>query len=547
MYVELANFGGGGLSTDRHPESLTSGEWTDLTNIDIRAGELTSPGAEVTQLTSCPIQPKWTFFYRTATGGYYVASDGEEVHSNDGTGWVELASGWGGGVVTYTVFLGFLVVNSSTDGPFYWVLDDSNPAYQTYHNMPDDPYNDLPVGVYNDGVDLTGLNTIPGWPSGATALQMIAYQNFLVALYVTDPARAPGTGPYLLMWSAEAQTGSIPSTWTASPENLAGDRLIQDTQAPLAGAALMRDDLMIYKGDGIYRLTYTGSPLFPMHLERVFTCSGVDYPYAIGVCSNIHYLVTRAGIQVFDGQQAVPLDYQRLQETVKRILAVATDGVSATVSYPSSKQLWIAYKLSAVDTYFGVLKYDVQANGFTVHNYSAEGMTSLCSAQIYDDTLTADLTYNAQDATPYNELPAEPYNPPITDPVQDTVFMAFAGGRIVRYDQYQGAQRYNGNAKVVSATKQGIRLAEARKRIIVRGVYPKIRGDGEVQISIGKVWEQNGAIKWGPERVFTPGTTRRIPYHEICDNFALRVTSRDGMTWRLAALGVEYDVLGTWG
>lgn len=587
MFQVIKDFGPGGLATDRYEENAAPAQWTVMDSVDLVAGDLASPGQDIALALKCPIQPQWMFAYTTDQTDYLFVTDGNAVWATSGGEWTMVFDGWSGGLVTFTVFLGSLIINSATNGPYYWsrALSIGDDIWGT-PNPPDNTDPILNVAWQDQGGETWNSTTfstllrLPGWFADATCLQIIAYKNFLVAIAVRDPARSNDIYPYLICWSDAAPAGGVPGTWEPLPDNLAGDTLAQDTSGGLSGAELMRDDVVIYKTDGqVYRLTYVGG-LLVMQLQRLYQGFGVPYPGAIVNLSDVHYLTTRSGIMAFDGQRMVELDFGRIQESVRSIFTAGRGFISHACAYTGRKQVWIAYKPSVAASFFGVLKYDIAQNCFTVHTYSGDSFTAICSGRIGNSFSDINDTWVGGDDIPWMAagpdswaggnayswdyestlrwlddgsagVPTDAYDSwdrGVSIPLGDTVFTAL-GRTIVRYDPRGKPLRHDGTPKRCKVERYGIRLSDNTNRCLIRGLYPMAEGSGVLKFSVGKSWapwqhEGPQSVQWGNERTFTPGYTREIPMRLVGDSFALRITSDDGESWVLGGIGVEYDQLG---
>ena len=587
MYQIVKNFGPGGLATDPFEENAAQILWSQMSNVDLIAGDLSSPGQDVLLASACPVAAKWMFAYTVEGTDYLFVSDGYAVWATSGGQWTEMVSGWHGGLVTFTVFLGSLVINSATDGPWYWSRS-LTLAADIWGTDPDDlalnvAWQDQPATETWNSTTFGLLLLLPGWFQNATCLQIVSYKNFLVAIAVNDPARSSDIEPYLICWSNAAPAGGIPGTWTPAQDNLAGDTLAQDTPGALSAAEVLRDDLIIYKADGqIYRLFVAGDLV--MTLQRLMQGFGVAYPGAVVSLAGLHYLVTRSGIQVFDGQATQDLDFGRIQENVRSFFQSALGDITYSCAYPGRRQVWTAYRASGDGPFSGILKYDIAQNSFTAHDYRGANLTALCPGRVgstfsgpVDTWIGGDdiawyaggsdswtsgnaQAWNAEDvvlwlgdeAGPYPNDSTDPWDKGISTPLVDTMFLAQGDGVISRYDARGDPLMHDGSPKLCSATRYGIRLGDNTTRYIIRGIYPLAKGPGELKLTVGKSWEpwQDGgptAVNWGSDRTFTPGVDRFLPMRVSGDSFAIKIRNEDGKKWTLAGVGIEFDPLGARG
>jgi hypothetical protein len=606
MLTRLENFGAGGVNYDLFETGLGTSQWSGLTNVDIRDGDLYSAGADVSYSQATPVLPLYVFLYEVEGTVVDMISDGNELYASvDDGAWSQIGANLGGGPVGFTVFRGCLIVNTGV-GPFYWCSLYGSPQNDTWDDGPDvaweasedtdwanidgnagDTWANGPDETWAAGVDdawdgtLSGsIVALPGWPEGATALQVIAYKDQLVAIGGADPNLPSGQPPYLVRWSSLAPAGSLPETWEPEEGNFAGFAMVQDTQGELSGAALMRDDLILYKTDSIWRLSATGDPVIPMRLERIMICNGIQAPDAVCVCSEVHFGVTKRGFMVFDGNQARYLDFGRVQTEITKVLIGDTFSSVAVRYFSPTHEVWIAFRYPAdAQTYAGILKYNTQHNSFTLHEYAGVSLISLAVGRVSEEEQVIDSWQNGDetswdagadvdwdDTAPAATADAMILGVQTGDQTVDTwdggentswdsgsdiLWSALATdrvGQLARYDLFGSPTYYNGSAKPTEALRHGVRPSDSDRFSVLRGVYPEMEGD-PVTWEVGLTWypsqdKNPGEILWQPARSFTPAQRRKIPTRIVGDTFAFRVRGVDGGRWRLHAMALDHDIAG---
>ena len=137
----IANLGEVGLNTDVAPTLLPANVVTGLNNVVPVNGSLETARGEL-RLFDLDIEPRYHTAYRSfkfdglAARQWFIVSDGVDVYAYhlqaDGTLITEqitptdddTATGtpepWLGGLVSFADLNGVLVINSETNGPFYW-------------------------------------------------------------------------------------------------------------------------------------------------------------------------------------------------------------------------------------------------------------------------------------------------------------------------------------------------------------------------------------------------------------------------------------------
>jgi hypothetical protein len=575
MLTRLENFGIGGVNYDLFETGLGTSQWSGLTNVDIRDGDLYSAGADVLYGEPTPVDPLYVFLYEVEGSVVNLVSDGTDLYASTGSSWVQIGANLGGGPVGFTVFRGCLIINTSA-GPFYWcslygeVLDDSwdsgpdtlwvdgsDEAWDNQDNFVGDTWDDGPDETWAAGSDdswegsLSGsIVALPGWPTGATALQIVAYKDQLVAIGGSDNNLPSGQPPYLVRWSSLAPAGSLPATWTPEEGNFAGFAMVQDTQGQLSAAALMRDDLILYKTDSIWRLSATGDPTIPMRLERIMTCNGIESPDAITVCSEVHFGVTKRGFMVFDGNQVRYLDFGRLQTAVLRVLVGDAFETVQVRYFAPQHEVWIAFR-NPVDSpsFGGILKYNTQHNSFTLHEYPGYALVNLATGKVSAEAITVD-SWSGGSAEGWEAGPDTSWDDTAPAATADAMILAFRTGSnagvLTQYDLFGSPLFYDGASKPTEALRHGIRFTDSANFSVVRALYPEMEGE-PVEWEVGLTWYPSqdktpSNIRWQVPRTFTPTSRRKVPTRLVADTFALRMRGTD--KWRLHAVSIDHDLAG---
>jgi hypothetical protein len=577
-YLRLENFGQGGYNPDNYETGLSPGQWSNMENADIYNGDLYACGREPVRFPDCPFSIFYSYLFVSGGRPVYVASDGNDVAVYVEGQWTTLLSSLGGGLITFDNFLGTLIINSQTSGPYYWGGISSDLLDASWDEGPDESWNggtDVdwdgsvsaedswdsgPDESWNGGLDISWSTLtlqpaalLPGWPAGATCLQIVAFSNYLVALSVDNPnADGDVAAPYLVMWSDAAPPGSIPTSWTPATDNLAGDFLIQDTYGPISGGKKLRNSLIVYKSDSIYRMFETFDTDLVMAYERVVSLPSIDSPYGVAEYANQHYFVSKAGLFVFDGQQATPIDYGRVHGAVISVSLFSGFSRVQVVTNQTDAEIWFGLRQREDGPITQVLKYSIPYNAFVLHDYGPT-LTSLASGQYSEDDFDAD-SWDGGASTSWEEGDDEPWENDLRGDLIDRVFLA-DGTNVKTYEPLRGGVTGQ-SARATSLLRYGIQLSDPTRKVILRAIYPEMEGGDEVTFQVGtqqQPWRsldgQEPQIVWGPDRSFRPGTDLKLPLRDIGSTFALRVKSSatsqsDNAFWRLHAIGFEFSVLG---
>lgn len=571
MLTRLTNFGFGGANLDQFEGMLLPNQWSRMDNVDINGDALESAGADIIRGDETPIVPKYMYLYEAGNLVFDVISDGTAVYVRSSAAeWQPILAGLSGGEVTYTVFRGCLVINSSTDGLYTWCQVYGNPfntswdegysgswdsAYApTWDDDEEDialldNWDDGPNTTWNDGEDIPwsgyGISSAvayQGWPTGWTAQRVVAYKDQLVAVHVRGTPEGSAASPFLVYWSSLAPPGFLPSQWEPQVGNFAGYALVQDTSGQLVTGEVLRDNLILYKTDGsIWRMTATGDPTLPMVLERVLTDEGgIERVRNVCVAGEVHYLLGKRGFAMFDGNQVVYPDFLRVQDSILRTIADNTYEFIAVDYYGPRREIWVGYSGPNSEYLAGILKYSFQHNAFSIHEYPGKGLVSFACGREIEPDVEADTWDTGSEKTWNAIIPGDTWDggPPL--PTSEVAVLGFES-QLAAYRHYFPPLYVDGTAKRCRLERYGLRFDEGDKTI-VKALYPEMM-KGVAEYELGWGWlpniEDSGSVHWEPARSFNPLTQRKIPYRVIADAFAVRVISQERFT--LAALTVEHE------
>ena len=531
--IRISDFGKAGLNTDVEPTLLQQGEWNILDNIDLESGDIRSAWGDTTVSGTCPIVPRYTFVYEGETGTFLIVSDGAVVYAFNGQiwrdispvdspvvsrSWDDMLTTWNGdttqwdeqpgsapaitgGYVTFTVFLGTLVINFSDGTPAYWP----------------------------DVADR--MEVLPGWPAAWRAESIIAYQNFLVAIGLDNGATAGAK--YTVAWSNAAAEGEIPQDWDpAVTGSLAGLLQLRDTDGYLVVAKVLRDDLVLYKNDSIYRMFYTGNE-FIFDIERVISDRGCDSVDGVGALGDVHFFADRGDIRVFNGQETQSIAISRIKEALSSAISNENRDKTIVVAYPERDEVWVAVVPAGSTTADVVLVYNKIYDAWSLKRYP--GTLSMTLGPFSVTTQSSGLTWDEYQI-PWNSA-EDTWNQSAYEPSEDGMIFGASPNILYRADKTNSDRE--GNAKVCKAERSGFLVADIPQSVTVQAVYPEMEGNATVQIQLGAQWFPGDNIRWTLPQSFTPGYSRRLKTRITGQPCAFRITSNVTDGWRLGALSLQ--------
>lgn len=167
--------------------------------------------------------------------------------------------------------------------------------------------NTIEEPMYWDGNVVNNYVDLPGWTAGETCEALVAHKFHLFALGMTESG---GVYPDKLKWSDAAAPGNVPSSWTASATNEAGDTVLGDSPGPLITAVNLRGSLAIYKSGSVYLADYIGgNEIFSF--RQLFGQAGALTRHAVVDVNGRHLCVTDGDIVIHDGSSIASIAEQR--------------------------------------------------------------------------------------------------------------------------------------------------------------------------------------------------------------------------------------------
>lgn len=212
---------------------------------------------------------------------------------------------------TISVLSGILILNNPVDGPYYWNGDITTP-----------------------------MRRLPGWAAGEKCYAMRAFKNFLIAL---APTLSGTFYPHVIRWSVSAEAGAIPTTWTSSSTNDAGDlKQAAEVGGFLVDGLPLGDEFIAYKDDGIFALQFVGQPAV-FSLRRLPGRDGLIARNCVVETPRGHVFMSNGDVRIHSGGASVSI----IEGRNRSYLFGGIDGTHSRRSFlalnPPKTEVWIAF------------------------------------------------------------------------------------------------------------------------------------------------------------------------------------------------------------
>jgi hypothetical protein len=511
--INVANTGQIGVIKDLSDPELPENAWTDCQNIRFQDGLAhQSPGhSEIYASPSVAPQhifplevagvPCW--IYLSAAKAFVVKNVAGTITHTDITHVTPLtgvAGAW-----TSTLLSGVPIINAGNeaDVPAAWDLD-----------------------ITHKFVDLTN------WPANTYCKSLRAFKNYLVALNVT---KTTTNYPFLVMWSTVAVPGSLPSSWVPAATNDAGEVDLADGFDEIIDGMMMRDALIIYKGDSTWAMTYAGGQ--SVFAFRKLFSTGLINRNCVAEFDGMHLAVTRSDVIIHDGNTPVSV----LDKQTRRFLFddIDEDGQSKifVVKHPYFNEIFICYPAlgSSVCDKAMIWNYrdkTVSFRSLPNANHAAFGRVNVSIGEAWDDDSdTWDNDFTSWQKGDFI-------------PGQASVVMASNDSKLFLLDS---TPYYDGEAASAYLERRGLYFGQPDLVKLVRGIRPRIKGQigGTVKIKVGYSDDPYDEPNY-TEMTHTIGSTIANDCLVSGRYIAVRFESDTATNWRLDGYQVDIKPAGAW-
>lgn len=427
---------------------------------------------------------------------------------------------------TTAIINGFPVFNFRQDPPVFWDLNTSNIAAP-----------------------------LTGWPAATSCRSIRTFSNFLFALNMVEGGQE---FPTKLRWSNAAEPGTIPTEWTASATNNAGDASLADTAGGIVDAAALRSVFMIYKQHATYTANFVGGS-FVFTFKKFLTTSGIMARNCVTEALGNHIVMTDGDVIIHDGQNVRSL----VDEKLRRFIFLQIDPVnfvnSFVFNYRAAKEVWICFPTQGFVEPNVAVVWDYAHDLLSIRELGetwshAQSGLVLATTQALDwDSQTeawneAAGSWNRAQFTGAFErvLAAVPESAPtgINDPLGD------GNSRLLFVDDTSTTR--DDSAVVGQITRESLDLGTPEALKYVRRVWPRIEGSTGtiIRVRVGVQDEPSEGISWSPQQDFLVNETDFLNFDQSGRYISVRfedpgqVEGIINPTWRVHGFDLEYTFQG---
>jgi hypothetical protein len=405
------------------------------------------------------------------------------------------------------------------------------------------PFHGIPV--LNNGEDAPQYLAVPGagnfadipWDDSSTwtdklltAKILRTYKNFLIALDITENG---SRNPHLFMWSSAAGAGEIPSSWDASDATtLAGSQPLTETNGRLVDAVQLGSDLIVYKEDGIFRVSYVGAPNI-FRFDLISEEHGLRAQSCVVDIGGAHVFLSHNGVMMHDGNNVTPLAYGRVADSIFGEISGLEYEQSFLASNPLQHEVWICYPDANATTFPNkcmVLNhkdntwYPRELPDETAFITPGVDLESTGAEAIEDITgAIQDIRWAFNDRT---------YNPTI---------QKLHGVAEAKFHKFDTDTQFGGVDPTCYVERRELNLNETSRSCEITEIWPEMSGPSAVDFYVGSQESVNASVNWEGPFSFNPSSDSNIA---PMVNGPLHAVKVQGLNWELNALTFVFEDTG---
>lgn len=413
------------------------------------------------------------------------------------------------------------------------------------------------VPIFNNGMDVpqywatlnsgTPCADLPHWPSNLRAKVIRTFGRWLVALNITED----GTNfPHVVRWSHFAEPGEVPSSWDPQDPTVdAGQLQLTDVEGGIILDGLMLGNaFVVYKQTSTHIMRFSGGTNF-FSPDLLFASSGI---LATGcVCAiakgTKHFVVTEDDVIVHSGTKDVAsVADDRVRERIFADISPETRDRCFVVNNERRSEVSFCY--CAV----GAEVPDHQA----VYNYAKDTWTFMP----FNGTSAAQGLVTGSDDTEWDGNLDDVWD----DNTSDKPWSDNEGRGIVVADYETGVLRQidtgtgwdpdssghfveRRSMAMIGRDRQGQPKVDYRVNKLIHRVWPKISGEGQINVYVGGQDDFDSEVTWAPPILFDPAHQKYVDLDEPVNTklpcFKFEAVNVE-QSWQLEGYDIDMSLAG---
>lgn len=396
---------------------------------------------------------------------------------------------------------GIPIVNNGREPPQYWLGDVNNP-----------------------------FATLTDWPEGTVARSIAVLKYHVFAFDIDTPDGDFGS---LVRWSAAAEPGTIPASWTPSGSNDAGSAELSDTPGRIMMGLKLNGLMAIYKEGGIYFASYVGAKsefnqeVFNIQLR--FGGIGAWSRRAAADCDDFHMLVTDGDIVRVTTTNVVSGADARTRSYFQRSIDANNYRNLYVVRDRARRQVWICFPEAGSIMCTQAIVWDQRKDTWGIRDLveSRHMSIGLVSDMTVSEAWDDDSGTWDSDPSVWNTSAGLSTQAKLVECSGDD-FVVHDTDDVVVVDAYIAKHDMDLDYPEIVKTVSGVRIGAKR--------YTSLH----VRVGVRDSLDEDVGITWS-ESVAVTSPMAYAPIKPIKGRYiSVEISSNDGRVWEMNYFGVEF-------
>lgn len=498
-----------GLALDLPANEIAETFYTGASNVIFRDGFAQRIAGEREAYTQNTLDPVFHLLNVRAPGGitesnFWLVCGLDEVDALEtsnvtditGTALTAVTSSW---QWSSTLLNNLPVLNNTLDPPRYWTGD---------------------VG--------TPLADLPDWPAGTICKSVAAFKYHIFAFDIDGPS---GHFESQMLWSDAAAPGAIPTSWTASATNEAGDAILADTPGPIMCGLPLGGSLLVFKRSSTYSVEYVGG-------EEVFSVRLLDAArgaltrHAVADIGGLLFVVGDGDVWLTDGTNWRSIAFGRVKLYLFSQLDQANYENLHVIYHRSRNEVRIRYPVTGNTYASEELVYSVSADTWGLRTI----VDGTCAAVgIVNDTAPDESWDGDPDVW---DGDSSAWNSANFSLAVEQLVTGSDSPDIILNDTEDAVSR------AATLTRHDLSMGDPERFKFVRRLHGRTnQTPGTLYVRVGSRNSVTESITWNAEQELTPPDSF-VNVRALGKFISAEVRSEDSDVWLFTSLDLEYEMRG---
>ena len=414
----------------------------------------------------------------------------------------------------------------------------AGPGYWTAQNLNNLPIinNSIDPPLYWNGNPANICLPMPGWPAGTTAGWMRSFKYMAIAGDIKGPA---GDFENQVLWSEAVDPGQVPQSWTAAPDNAAGDNILAATPGSVVDGVALRDNFVLLKNHSMYLMSLVGGQ-FIFSFRKLFITTGVLTRNCAKEYKGKLFVFTDGDVIMTDGHDIVSIAERKVRRTIFNEMSADYYQTSFMAIWPAEDELWCCYPTAGATVPNKAAVYNLITGHW--------GFRELPNVAFAQTGLITD------DAAPRTWATMNEQWKAITWRWDETGLRAIADSLIMATPsppQILAVGEIDDTDPVIIQgiiAKDSFPLEDWDNVKTITEIWPILVGQrgGQINVRVGSQMRENDPITWGPSKPFVFGSGEKLSVNATGRLFSVQYSGEGvgGRTARISGFELRYRTGG---